>query len=323
MSCNSSYNRLDRSSGPNICAYQLPSGEIANLTNLETNSGIGSGFQVFPSSGSHFDKTQGDKLYLSNFEAVGMPAGTQLSDTSWQNRSEQAYECALWACVQAFETWQVNSNQTQVVRHTWDKVDNSSIYNDPFKNITFVDLPIEMNAPDDANFRFLGMAVVALNTYLSSLFHGNITVNQGTQLSSSDVVQALWNATTDLDDWMHNVASSLTNVVRSFDPAPQRAVLDGTGYQLGYDVRWPWIILPAVMVGTSLLLLVVVVIRTALSEVYPWKGSPLALLFMNVDYGTAARARGQIERYNGIEESVGKSEMALGRDANGLWGLEQ
>ena len=285
---------------------------------------MGYAFQVLNSPGSYYPKSQPDKLYLSNFEAVGMPARTQMSDDSWQNHTERAYECALWACVQAFETWQVNSNQTQIARYEWDKVDNSLTTDGrAFENITFVDLPNYMNAPAGANFSFLGLAAYAMTTYFDTLFDGNITVNQGTQLSSSDVVQALWNATDDLDAWMKNVAGSLTNVVRSFDRAPERAGLDGTGYQLGYDVRWPWIALPAIMVGTSLLLLLVVMIRTAMSDVYPWKGSPLALLFMNVDYGTAARANGQIERYDGIEDSVGKCEMSLGKDANGLWGLKQ
>ena len=77
------------------------------------------------------------------------------------------------------------------------------------------------------------------------------------------------------------------------------------------------------MVGTSLLLLAVVMFRTVLSDVPPWKGCPLALLFMNVDYNTTARVNDQIERYNGIENSVGKIEMSLGRDANGRWGLKQ
>ena len=233
MSCNST-----------ICAYHLPSGKTANLTNLTTLAGMGTGFQVFQSPGFYFDSTQADKLYLSNFEAVGMPAGTPLGIYSWQNKSDRAYECALWACVQAFETWQINSKQTQVVRRTWNKVDNSSLFidNNLYSNITFVDLPEEMNVPSGANFSFESMAAGALMQFFELIFDGNISVNQGTQISSSDVVQALYNATGDLDTWMQNVASSLTNVVRSFDPAPRRAVLDGIGYQLEYDVRWPWII---------------------------------------------------------------------------------
>ena len=284
---------------------------------------MGKAFHVFRSPGSHFDKTKTDKLYVSNFEAVGMPAGTQLSDDSWQNKSDKAYECALWACMHAVETWQVNSNQTQIARYIWDKVDNSSIGNNLFDNITFVDVPEYMNVPTGANFSFLGMAAYALNTYFDTLFDGNITVNQGTQLSSSDVVQALWNATTDLDTWMQNVASSLTNVVRSFDPAPRQSAFDGIGFHPGYDVRWLWIILPAVMVATSLLLLAVVMFRTAISDVQPWKGSPLALLFMSVDKNMAVRVHEQIEQYNGIENAIGKETVSLGRDANGLWRLKQ
>ena len=276
---------------PGICNYTLPSGEIANLTNRNSSGHVGTALKVFGSPGFHFKKSQTDKLYLSNFEAVGMPAGTRTGDISWQNTTDQAYECALWACVQAFETWQVNSNQTQVVRRSWDKVDDSS-FRDVNDNVTFVDLPKDMNIQMGDNFSFLQLAAVSLINYLEPLFDGNINVTVDAQFPSSDVIQALWNASADLDIWMKNVASSLTNVIRSFNPAPQRAAFEGTGYQLGYDVRWAWIILPAVLVGTSVLLLAVVMTRTALNDVHPWKGSPLAFLFMNVDDNMATRAHG-------------------------------
>ena len=322
MSCNSTTYDTDNVAEAGICAYDLPSGMTANLTNLEDSGGMGTGFQVFPSPDFHYDSTQADKLYVSNFELVGMPAGTQLDDDRWQNKSDSAYECALWACVQAFDTSQVNGNQKQVVRGTWDKVDNSSIM-EFYGNISFVDLPADMNVPSDINFYFHELAKTAMINFFYSLFEGNITVNQGTQRGSSDIVQALWNATGDIDTWMQNVATSLTNVVRAFDHVDSRADFDGTGYRLGYDVRWQWIILPAIIVSTSLLLLIIVIVRTALSDIYPWKGSPLVLLMMHVDSRTAARANGTIERYNGIENSVGKSEMFLGKDGNGVWGLKQ
>ena len=323
MSCNDSM-FISENWTRGICEYHVPSGKTANLTNLGENDGVGVAFQVFPSPGSYFDRSKTDKLYLSNFEAVKMPAGTQFMDQSWQKKAEKAYECALWACMHAIETWQVNSNQTQTARYTWDKVDNSSTTPDVRDhNITFVDIPKYMNVPTNANFTFLGWPAMAMNAYFDTLFDGNITVMNSIQLGSSDVVQALWNATADLDTWMQIVASSMTNIVRSFDLAPEQPSFDGIAYQLGYDVRWIWIILPATIVGASLLLLVVVIVRTTRSDTHPWKGSPLALLLMSVDHNMAARAHGQMERYDGIEKAIGKERVTLGRDANGLWRLKQ
>ena len=57
----------------------------------------------------------------------------------------------------------------------------------------------------------------------------------------------------------------------------------GTASELGYEVRWPWITLPALLVLLSTMILIVTIINTQRSDINAWRSSPLALVFMDVD----------------------------------------
>jgi len=301
----------------------MPSGYTANLTNFaEIDMGVG--FQVFQSEGSHYPSNDNNTLYLSNWEAVGAPANA-LGGTRWQNQTTVASECALWMCVQSFETFEtVTNQQTQVVKESFSKIDTATrparvLAND----VSFLALPEDMNPPPNQNFSIFGLAALSLTEYFATLFDGNITLNQGEHNPSSDSVQAIWNSSADLNTWLQTVAGSMTNVIRTFDSGDHNEMYNGTGYRLGYDVQWMWLSLPAVLVASSLLILVVIMVKTARSPVQAWRGSPLALLFMNVDRELRDRAMGQLDRHGDVEKRVGKSHVSLGREKDGSWVLKQ
>ena len=63
------------------------------------------------------------------------------------------------------------------------------------------------------------------------------------------------------------------------------------------------------------ILLVVIIIKTARSPIQVWKGSPLALLFMDVDPSIRGRTEGVLSDYNDITEQVGRNSVILGADA--------
>ena len=87
-------------------------------------------------------------------------------------------------------------------------------------------------------------------------------------------------------------------------------------------MRWRWIILPAVLVLSSLLILIVTIVKTARSPVQAWKGSPLALLFTDVDQDIRRRAEGRIDVYQSLEDSVGKIEVMMKNDEHGNWAFK-
>ena len=84
-------------------------------------------------------------------------------------------------------------------------------------------------------------------------------------------------------------------------------------------MRWPWIILPVVLVVWSLIILATTMIKTARSPVGAWKGSPLAILFMDVDDQIKKAAIGQLGVHNGLQKSVGRIKVKMEADQEGRW----
>lgn len=227
-------------------------------------------------------------------------------------------------CVQAYDTKQVNANQSQVVTQEFSTVYNSSLYgayNVLQYNVTFVDLPAAMNSKANTNYEVSGGAILAMSEYFGTLFNGTIFLNQEAQLASSDIMTGIWNSSANLDPWIKSVAGSLTSVIRNSQPS-QETFYNGTGFELGYDVRWPWIVLLAAMVILSLFVLVAIIVRTASSPVRAWKSSPLALLFTDVDQALRSRVAGCMNEYEGIEKRAGKTDVGLADQGQGNWHIK-
>lgn len=321
LNCPQSGNASDGGSF-GLCQYKLPSGEIANLTNL-TQGGEGIGFQVFPSKGSYYNTKRSDILYVANFEAVGAPNGS-ISET-WTPADKSntvASECALWMCVQSYQTQQVDAAQTQTVLGEYYTVDNSST-NDIISNITFVNVPSDLNTMSSSVYAVYFPAQLAMSQYFMTLFNGTIELNMEEQLPSSDIISGIWNSSANLDTWIKSIATGVSNVIRDSEiqtPAESN-FYQGTGSQLGYDVRWPWIILPAFCVGLSLFVLVVIIFRTARSPVRAWKGSALAFLFTDIDPELRRQVGASMDEFGGIEKVAGKTGVMLEDRGFGNWNI--
>lgn len=333
MSCNRSADLSSKSNGGQgststaTCEYKMPSGYIANLTNFaEIDTGVG--FQVFQSEGFYYPSNDSNTLYLANWEAVGAPANS-VGGRPWQYQKTVASECALWMCVQSFESENDNTNDntndlSQTVNDSFSKIDTATrpayaLMN----NISFLPLPEHMNPPPNQNFSILGLALLSLTEYFATIFEGNITLNQADQTPSSDPMQAIWHASGDLDKWLKIVADSMTNVIRVSYPPQRNDMYNGVGYQVAYGVQWIWLILPALLVASSVLILVTIMIKTARSPVQAWKGSPLAVLFMSLDREIRHGVLGQLDRHEGIESRIGKTRVIMDREKDGSWIFKQ
>ncbi len=320
LSCNST---TATDGGPGICHYKMPSGGVANLTDFDVED-EGVGFQVMPSLGAVYNSRNTSILYLANFDLVGAPADSYAS--RWLNSSTVAAECAMWFCVQAYDISITGSQQTQFMQN-FSQVVNSSqsivdVDQSDYANFTFLDLPARMNPSPNSQYRVDFLAYAAIGSFLPSLFDGNVTLNAEGYYPSSDFTLAIWNATsTDLDAWMKNVALSVTNALRAFNPISDD-FYNGTGYQLGVQVRWRWIILPAALVVSSFLILIVTIVKTVRSPVQAWKGSPLALLFIDVDQDIRKGAQGRMDTFDGLKDSVGKTRVMIKSDHDGNWAFK-
>ncbi len=317
LACNST----TATDGPGICHYKMPSGRVANLTNFDVDDD-GVGFQVMPSLGGVYNSRNTSILYLANFDLVGAPADHLAF--SWPNSSTVAAECAMWFCVQAYDISITGSQQTQFMQN-FSQVVNSSLSPDDtglYGNYTFLDLPAKMNPSPNSQYRVDYLAYAAIDSFLPSLFDGNVNINPGSYTPSSDFTLAVWNATsTDLDAWMKNVALSMTNALRAFNSISDD-FYNGTGYYLGVQVRWRWTILPAALVVSSFLILIVTIVKTARSPVQAWKGSPLALLFIDVDQDMRKGAQGRMDTFDGLKDSVGKTRVMIKSDHDGNWAFK-
>ena len=300
------------------CTYTMPSGGIATLS-LDSSA-----FQVMPSKGAFYNTSDSSMLYIANFDLIGHA-------TSWSSNIVAA-ECAMWFCVQAYDIKVTTTQQTQLSQN-FSKVVGPSPETDygVFSNYTFLNLPAGMNQRYHSQFIVTSISASSYENFLKPLFNGTVHLesnnSDGTALTevepfpSSDIIEAIWNAKPNLDVWIKNVALSLTNALRVFDPALDD-LYNGTGHQLGFQVRWEWIILPAVLVLSSLLILIVTIAKTARSPVQAWKGSPLALLFTDVDQDIRKRAEGRMDVYQGLEDSVGKIEVMMKNDEHGNWAFK-
>ena len=298
------------------CNYTMPSGSVATL--CKEVGGEGTGFQVMQSKGSFYDSQDPSRRYISNFDIFGAPFGTT-TEVLWSNISTISSECALWMCVQALNTTTSSTRQTQLSIQDFASVINSTQFDDGSSgsdNIAFMPLPPSMSPRAQATYNLSVFSTMYLGEYLSQMINGTVFLDQVSSSPSSDMTQAIWNASSDLDSWIKNLALSMTNFIRTDNPQPDN-MYNGVAFQLGYQVRWEWIILPATLVLTSALILIVTMIQTSRSPVRAWKGSPLILLFMNLDVDDRNQAVGRMDTFEGLQDLVGKRRVLMGTDTAG------
>ena len=293
----------------NVCHYTLPSGNVATLANFQDQDDYGVGFVAMPNNAAYNSSTS-KRLNLAHFDVFGAPYNTYAF--KWPNHSTISAECALWWCVNAYQvvdqaghqettTNRTFFNITYLVGDGWDG--RQQYYFDP--------IPASLNPSPDANYSVGIDATIILQEILYSLLGGNITLDSESQAYSSDFVEAIWNGTGNIDYWAQNLALSMTNYLRTANPA-SNDLYNGTSYQLGIKVQWLWIILPSIMVFSSVLVLAWIMIEISRSQVGVWKGSPLAMLFSDVDPEIKGQVGpGDAAQFRGIERAVGNRKVAL------------
>jgi hypothetical protein len=317
-------------SGPKLTLYDFKND---TYTRKRAVSEAGSGgdcvanaraFYSAKGHGYHFDSRKDDRLYVANFNFLGLPYHTDVPYGDNSSTLEvivskyqiQATECALWLCVKGL-TASVESN---VLLQT---------------STTSAQMPPRVNGTSNYIFPSIGVSggnktpdYFVLHAGLQGLIdtlHGSLSATvekaDGYATYSSNLMQGLWNGSTDPDAWIEDLATSLTNVMRKTNSS-QRAEYEGTAYQLGVTVRWHWTVLPAALVELSIVLLIAVVIRTAQSPVQAWKGSPLTLVFLEADLEIARAGTEKANTHHGFEKAVGKARVRLQELSNGRWKME-
>lgn len=303
---------------PPHCNYVTnTSDEFTIMENVAHPGLMGTIFQVQTSSGlSGF--TDPDIYYLWRFLMMGYPYGS-LPGSPGDHRLT-ASQCALWMCVNVIETDVSSGVQNQTIASSVSRMTSEEHIKQD--NLTW---HFDMSGTLQSD-QYDGLYVADTNTYqflleaLQAVVNGTVISDGGGYLTSQDSVLGIWNGTTDLDQWIDNLAVTLTNYVRTANPARDPRY-DGTAYQLGYRIQWYWIIPPAIMVAMSVLLLALVMQRTVSSEVSSWKASPLTLLLLDVDGAIKKDALDLRwpDVANGAECGIGDRSVVLKREKDGGW----
>ncbi|TKA63883.1 hypothetical protein B0A55_10145 [Friedmanniomyces simplex] len=150
------------------------------------------GFQVVSGNGGHFNQSIDHRMYIANFDMIGAPYVAD-PDAYYENIEVAAWECALWMCVQTYETVVTSTKQLDTVR---------SIRDQQIKPYTFLPVPIAGNA--SINFLTSQHAVDTLAHYFRRSFNGVAYLDQNTAQLSNDLIAGIWNGTTDPQSWIEN-----------------------------------------------------------------------------------------------------------------------
>jgi hypothetical protein len=201
-----------------------------------------------------------------------------------------ATECKLDFCVKLLKTSTSFGNQQDSVSETWQQAITNKSSN---RNTTFLDLPsqfLPLNASIGNSFMIDGSFLQGLEqTQLVSETNsvtGNCNFSESIGYScSSDYVEGIQRAQ-DYNVYIENVATYLTDTMRQTAPAnasDERYI--GTAVQqiVVWRVRWPWIIVPALLLLISIVLFILTILSQSSPTPVPWKSDPLALLYCHVD----------------------------------------
>ena len=321
------------------CSYTMPSSSVATLFNFTNGPDIigGVGFEVIPSDGAVYNSSDRSRFYIANFDLFGAPASQMYNDSRlkpWANASTVASEYALWFCIQTINTSITNTQQKESVIGVYSSIARSGLEdvhsgltdelsslidkrsvptNVTFDTVDFNDRWSNMRPKNSQDYGVRYFAAAALSIYVSRAIKGNVTFDSKDIIPSNDIVQAIWENSGNLDAWVQNLATSMSNIVRQNTPHSD-PMYNGVAYQLGYDISWSWLIAPSALVLSSLLMLVVAIVRTRRKPIGAWKGSPLVLLFMKLDPAIRDRAGDELYVPNGLQEKIGNCQVTLRKD---------
>lgn len=309
-------------SGDQSCIYTLPDNQTLR---------VGKGdyvniFQVSLSDGVAYNASSTTIPYILNIEAIGMPYGAP----AWDATLISAQECALWYCIQAYNTSVTSNQQDQKTVETWSQV---TFPPDPEGadingTITFTVIPSSMNVNRGVSYSVGVDSWHGAQAGFQNIFsQGVIQAGSGGTFNRSVWIDALWAGWGNNSDMSHlisTVALCMTNNIQQTSPVttPESRYF-GTAYResLLVQVRWEWLSLPVALVLFSVVFLVVIILKTRSVGLMAWKGSALALLFSGVDEELKENSKNGLSKPDGLAKATSQSRVAL-REKDGLWEFE-
>lgn len=271
--------------------------------------------KVSPSNGVNHPMNSTDHSYFSIFDILTVTStGTSINTT--------ANECALWFCLHAYDITVSEGQTNSSLVGSWSTTEleyGSSTHGTRYR---FIDIPASFNNNNSTAYAVTQDAITVLRDFMASLTSGTVTINANVLDYSSDWIEAMWNATSDLDSWMATLTLALTNEVRQQGTVdPRGSNYRGYAMQLAPFVRvqWLWLIYPGILIIGSLYFLSHTIVRGAHDGVSVWKSDALPMLFCRIDTGIHDQVKDGMDVPKGLEERVGHTRVALYRGEKGEW----
>ncbi|OIW26081.1 hypothetical protein CONLIGDRAFT_717714 [Coniochaeta ligniaria NRRL 30616] len=295
-----------------MCTYSTPSGTSLELPANPGDQGFS---KVAPSNGTKHPMSSADRAYFSVFDILTVTSTGAIINTT-------ANECALWFCLHAYDlsVSQGQSNSSLLGNWSTTKFEyGSSTHGTQYR---FLNIPASFNINNSTTYAVTQDAITVLRDFMASLTSGTVTINANVLDYSSDWIEAMWNATSDLDSWMATFTLAMTNEIRQQGTVnPRGGNYNGYAMQMApfISVQWLWLIYPGVLIAGSLYFLFYTIARGAHDGVSVWKSDALPMLFCKIDTGIHDQVRDGMDVPNGLEERVGHTKVALYRGERGEW----
>jgi len=252
-------------------------------------------------SSNHYDNPI--TPYLSIFDMITTPTPRNAL------QAPVAVECALWPCIQALNFTTIQGSQIQVTL----KSHSTYIENMPLPSLNdttaiesngadiifqpanhiLTPTPFGFNALPNATYSISDAAVHAIAALLNTTFSGNSF--DGSYVEGVQSLVPTNGEFHTVSNVISNLALSMTNHIR-LNPALanhngrainpwHQAEYVGQAWttQSYFHVRWPWMILPIIVVVTSTVYLWLAVLDNWVTGIRIWKGNLLPVLFFSMD----------------------------------------
>ncbi|KAK4550663.1 hypothetical protein LTR36_000242 [Oleoguttula mirabilis] len=319
------------------CNVSIPNGSWLSVFWWEPGGwmsvfGVGNGsgaiFEGLAKNGSAYPS-----IPLISVDFIGVPytrwlqiVAAQASSNSTPNdllrlvyANVRATECGLWLCIKRLNIYASEGVFMEYEEDDhWDQAKLNGSMWAPGAAYSFTDVPDSLSGPNSDSYAVTAQASMDIMRSLEStiLSAGIITVSiekdavfPGTQVQS----QAIWLATDDLDSYMSNISTTLTNTMRlagAVDTDSQDLESDMPAVAwttvVQYEVRWLWLTFPFALVLLSIAFLIVTMIKDARSSVELRKNSASAVLRTSVDAGDEQDLRQNVGATGAQTEQSGR-----------------
>jgi hypothetical protein len=248
-----------------------------------------------------------------------------ISGVNYYNTLPTTHECALYFCVNSYNTTVLNGIANSTIVSSWTSNNGTPTVGGALG-------PSGMQGTQDAVFHrplhdvngnhtytipagTLANLKAWLNVTLQGTMNTTFSIFDGA-IWANDEVQVL-NETTDWDGLMKSVAMGMTTYLRS-SGLPGLGSVEGIAHKtVTYvHVQWVWMALPCSLVGLSIIFLAATMLKNESKNALAWKSSSLALLF----HGLEGVGKGS----DGLEQMTNvarKTRVVLNRGADGEWKL--